>query len=323
MTYPMKLVPRLVEKPWGGRRIRDLFGKGPRADRPIGESWEFFDRPDGSSTIANGPLAGRTIASLRGERPVPLLLKIIDAREDLSVQVHPDEEAAEELAGEAKTEAWYVIEARDGARITKGLRDGVDAPRFIRAAREGRAEECLHRFTPSPGDVVFLPGGTVHSIGAGVVLFEVQQNSDTTYRLHDWNRPGLDGRPRELHLEEALRATDFSGRGLDRVEPRLLADDGVHRRVERVSCPAFVLEEHVVLGLCTYEKAPGHEDSFQVLFVLGGEGTIRPFRRSVEETFFTRGDTLLLPAEYESFELHPRPGRTLRFLSVHAPGGAR
>lgn len=319
VTYPMKLVPRYLEKPWGGRRIAELFGRDVAEDAKVGESWELYDRPDGSSEVANGPLAGRAIASLRGDRPVPLLTKVIDARETLSVQVHPDEDAAGELCAEAKTEAWYVLDVEPGARIYKGLQESVGAPDLIAALDEGRVPDLLHSFEPERGDVVFLAPGTVHALGEGLVLFEVQQNSDTTYRLFDWNRLGLDGRPRDLHVREAIRSTDFGGPGLDRVEPRLLSDDGRYRRTVRVSCPHFVMEEHLVLGLVTFETVRRSRDTYHVVFVLEGEGIFRPFARGAEEVFFVPGDTVLLPAEHESYELEPRTGRTVRLLGVHVP----
>jgi mannose-6-phosphate isomerase len=319
VTYAIKLVPRTLEKPWGGRRLAELYGREMPDGARVGESWEFYDRPDGSSEIANGPLAGRAVASLRGRSPIQLLVKLLDARDTLSVQVHPDEEAAEELEGTAKTEAWYVLDAEPGAKLYKGFREGVGAPDLLAALGAGTVAELLHSFTPSRGDVVFLPPGTVHAIGGGLVLFEVQQNSDTTYRLFDWNRPGLDGNPRELHVNEAIRSAEFVGPGLDRVEPRLVSDNGHHRRTVRVSCPHFVVEEHTVLGLVTFETERRSHDTYHVLFVVEGEGSCQPFARGAEELFFAPGDTILLPAEHSSYELQPRPGRTVRLLSVHHP----
>jgi mannose-6-phosphate isomerase len=315
----MKLVPRYLDKPWGGHRIREVFGRDVPADAPVGESWELFDRPDGAAEIANGPLAGKTVSALRGERRIPLLTKVIDAMRDLSVQVHPDEEAALELGGEVKSEAWYVIDVLPGAKLYKGLRDGVGVPDLLAALEAGTVADLLHVVTPRPGDLVYLPAGTVHAIGAGVLLFEVQQNSDTTYRLFDWNRPGLDGKLRDLHVKEAIRSADFSGPGTDVVEPRLIADDGRYRRSCRVECPAFVLEEQEILGLVTFETERRGRDHWHVVFVLDGEGTMRAFRRGAEPVFFAPGDSLLLPAEHESYEIEPRAGRTVRLLSAYTP----
>lgn len=313
----MKLVPRYLRKPWGGRRIPERFGRGLDVEPPVGESWELYDRPDGSSGIANGPVAGQRLADVRGDVPLPILTKIIDAQATLSVQVHPDADAAEELGGEAKTEAWYVLESAPDARIYKGLAEGTTAADLLRAVEEGTVADLLSSFHPEPGDVVFLPPGTVHAIGGGLLLYEVQENSDTTYRLFDWNRNGLNGRPRPLQVREAIRCTDFSGPGLPRVEPRLLADDGRYRRTIRLSCPEFVIEEQEILGLVTFDTERGERDRWHVLFVLDGEGTIRPFDRLAEDLFFSPGDSILLPAEHEHYEIVPRPGRTLRLLTVH------
>ena len=318
-TGPLKLVPRYVEKPWGGRRMEEAFGRNLSAGAKIGESWELYDRPEGAAGIANGALAGRTVADLRGKRRIPLLTKLIDAMEPLSVQVHPDLEAAQELDGEEKTEAWYILDAAPGAKIYKGLRDGVGVRDLLQGIETETVEELLHSFEPAAGDVIYLPAGTVHAIGAGILLFEVQQNSDTTYRLHDWNRPGLDGKPRELHTEAAIRSTDFAGLGIDRVEARLISDDGRYRRTSRVDCPAFAMEEQEILGLVTFETERRGRDRWHVVFILSGEGTIRAFQRGAEEVFFAPGDSLLLPAEHESYEIEPRSGRTVRLLSVHQP----
>jgi mannose-6-phosphate isomerase len=316
-SYPMKVVPRYLPKPWGGRRIGEVLGRILPADKPIGESWELYDRPEGSSEIENGPLAGRRIAELRGGRPLPLLTKVIDARQTLSVQVHPDDDAAIELDGESKTEAWFILQSDPGALIYKGLKDNVGAPQLLKAIREGTVEDCLHSFHPEPGDVVYLPAGTVHAIGGGIVLFEVQENSDTTYRLYDWDRPGLDGEPRDLHIDEAIRSIDFSGRGLDRVEPRIVEDDGRYRRAHRVSCPHFTMEEQEFMGLVTFETERDGQEQWHVVLILDGEGTIRPFGRNRVEAFFAPGDTLILPAENDCYEVEPRPGRTVRLLTVY------
>ena len=316
-SYPMKLTPRYQTKPWGGRRIGELFGKPLPEGDPVGESWEFYDRPDDSSLISNGPLAGHRLAELRGDVPLPLMTKIIDASETLSVQVHPDDEAAAELGAEPKTEAWYILESDPGALIYKGLKQGIGPAELLAAVRDGTTPECLNSLHPQVGDVVYLPAGTVHAIGGGIVLFEVQENSDTTYRLYDWGRLGLDGEPRELHVESAIRCTDFSGPGMDSVEPRILEDDGRYRRIERVSCPQFTLEEQELLGLVTFETEREGRECWHTVLILDGEGTVRPFGRTGEEAFFSPGDTLLLPAEHEFYEMEPRPGRTVRLLSVH------
>ena len=213
MLYPLTCVPIQKSRVWGS------------------ESWTVSDRPGDESVVANGPLAGRTLRQLMidqreallgtaapavGDR-FPLLCKIIDARETLSVQVHPPAGRAALLGGEPKTEMWYVAAAVPGAELYVGLRRGIGREAFERALAEGTVADCLHRLAVSPGDVMFLPSGRIHAIGGGLRLFEIQQNSDTTYRVFDWNRLGLDGRPRDLHIVESLASIDFAD-----VEPALV-----------------------------------------------------------------------------------------------------
>ena len=224
MLYPLTFHPLCKERVWGGRSLERLYHKALPADLVIGESWEITDRPEGVSEIAQGPLAGKTLRwvmehherDLLGEaRPTPegrfpLLIKILDAREKLSLQVHPPAALAASLGGEPKTEMWYVTEADPGAELFVGLKPGITRGQFEDALRSGTAAECVHRVPVQADDVMFLPSGRLHAIGAGLVIFEIQQNSDTTYRVFDWNRKGLDGRPRELHLEQSLASIDFN-----------------------------------------------------------------------------------------------------------------
>ena len=227
--YPLTFEPRFKERVWGGRSLETLYGKPLPPDVPIGESWEISDRPGDESVIANGSLAGRTLRSLMEERlgdvmgnttPIaegrfPLLCKILDARQKLSLQVHPPERARH--LGEPKTEMWYIAAADPGAELFVGLRSGVTRGAFERAVASGTVADCFHRIAVRAGDAMFLPSGRVHAIGAGLVIFEIQQNSDTTFRVDDWNRVGLDGRPRELHVPQSLESIDFSD-----FEPQLI-----------------------------------------------------------------------------------------------------
>jgi mannose-6-phosphate isomerase len=222
MLYPLTFHPVFKERVWGGRQLATLYGKALPAGAPIGESWEITDRPEGVSVIANGPLAGRDLrwlmehhrAELLGDATpangrFPLLCKLIDAQQDLSLQVHPPAAQAAALGGEPKTEAWYFADTTPGAQIFVGLKRGVTRAEFERRVRDGAVAECFHRHAVKRGDAMFLPSGRVHALGAGCVIFEIQQNSDTTYRVFDWNRVGLDGQPRALHLEPALASIDF------------------------------------------------------------------------------------------------------------------
>lgn len=229
MLYPLSFKPILKERVWGGRNLETLFGKPLPPQQPIGESWEIADRPGDVSVIANGPLAGKDLrwlmethgAELFGEvmappSRFPLLVKILDAREKLSLQVHPPAKVAAQLGGEPKTELWYIVHAEPNAELFVGLKPGATRESFEQKLRDGSVADCFHRIPVQAGDAMFLPSGRVHAIGAGLVIFEIQQNSDTTYRVFDWNRLGLDGKPRELHVAESLASIDFND-----LEPKL------------------------------------------------------------------------------------------------------
>ena len=231
--YPLVFHPRFKERVWGGRTLETLYRKPLPAEVPIGESWEISDRPGDESVIANGAFAGRTLrwlmdqhasALLGNATPAagdrfPILCKVLDARDKLSLQVHPRSDASPPL-GDPKTEMWYIAAAEPDAELYVGLRRGVTRTVFEEGIRTGRVAECFHRITVRAGDTMFLPSGRVHAIGAGLVIFEIQQNSDTTFRVYDWDRLGLDGRPRDLHVTESLASIDFAD-----VEPSLVSSE--------------------------------------------------------------------------------------------------
>src|SRR3954468_15315363 len=221
--YPFTFRPIFKERVWGGRALERLYGKNLPANVPIGESWEISDRPGDASVIANGPLAGKDLRWLmeHHERELlgdaesangrfPLLIKILDAQEKLSLQVHPPAHKAAELKGDAKTEAWYIADAAPGAELYVGLKPGVTWPEFETKIKTGSVAECFHRVPVKAGDTMFLPSGRVHAIGAGLVIFEIQQNSDTTYRVFDWNRKDASGKTRPLQVAESLECIDFN-----------------------------------------------------------------------------------------------------------------
>ncbi len=231
MLYPLIFRPICKERVWGGRRLEALYGKELPPGVPIGESWEISDRPGEVSVITNGPLAGKDLHWLVREHGrelfgrddalparFPLLIKILDAQDRLSVQVHPPATAAAELGGEPKTELWYVAEAAPGAELYAGLKRGTSRQKFEQSIQSGKVQECFHRIRVRAGDALFLPSGRVHALGAGLVIFEIQQNSDTTYRIFDWNRAGLDGKPRPLHVAQSLASINFTD-----FEPELIA----------------------------------------------------------------------------------------------------
>jgi mannose-6-phosphate isomerase len=221
---PLLFEPLAMERVWGGRHFESLLGKKLPQGAVVGELWEMVDRPEAQSVVHDGVLRGKTLhdlwtdqrAAIFGERHLanastrfPLLIKLLDARERLSVQVHPPLSLAEELKGEPKTECWYFLHASAGASVYAGLRKGVTREEFQRSLDEGTVEERLHRAPVLTGESIFIPSGRLHAIGEGLVIVEVQQNSDTTYRVFDWNRKGLDGKPRDLHVEESLASIDF------------------------------------------------------------------------------------------------------------------
>jgi mannose-6-phosphate isomerase len=222
--------PILKERIWGGRNLETRYGKRLPPNLPIGESWEISDRPGDESVVAAGPWKGRTLHEILEERPeellrrlaekpkrFPLIVKIIDARERLSLQVHPPAAQAARLGGEPKTEMWYVVQAGPAAELYAGLKRGVTRAEFEKQLAAGAVEGCFHRIPVKAGDALFLPSGRVHAIGAETMIFEIQQNSDTTYRVFDWNRVDAAGRPRQLHVAESLASIDFAD-----YEPALL-----------------------------------------------------------------------------------------------------
>lgn len=223
-----------MERIWGGRKLADLFGKELPAGKRIGESWEIVDRPEAQSIVARGPLKGKTLHELWTEERssifgevhdaprFPLLIKLLDAHDRLSLQVHPPVQIARKLGGEPKSEFWYVAAADKGAQLLLGLRDAMTRDQFETALREGTAADYIHKIRVNSGDTAFLPAGRLHAINGGNLLIEIQQNSDTTYRVFDWNRVDpTTGNPRQLQIEEALQCIDFND-----VRPRLLEARG-------------------------------------------------------------------------------------------------
>jgi len=223
-----------MERMWGGRRLESEFHKKLPLNVRIGESWEIVDRPEAQSVVAKGPLRGTTLHELwteyqeevfgetRALPRFPLLIKILDAREKLSLQVHPPENVASTLGGESKTEFWYVAAADSGAELSVGFRAPITRDRFEEKVRDGTVIDHVHNIAVQEGDAAFLPAGRLHAVGAGNLLIEIQQNSDTTYRVFDWNRTdSTTGKQRELHVTEAVQCIDFED-----VQPKLIQSDG-------------------------------------------------------------------------------------------------
>ena len=255
MLYPFIFQPLLKERIWGGRDLERLYSKQLPPGKPIGESWEISDRPGDASVVTNGPLTGKTLrwlmknhaaeilgdAKPAAEGRFPLLCKILDAREKLSLQVHRPAAKAAELHGEPKTEMWFIADAAPDASLYVGLKRGVTRAEFEKKISDGSVADCFHRIPVRAGDVMFLPSGRVHAIGDGLVIFEIQQNSDTTYRVFDWNRVGLDGKPRELHVAQSLASIDFNDFEPKLAETKFTADGKIQKR-PLVNDPLFNVE---------------------------------------------------------------------------------
>ncbi|MCP5520219.1 MAG: class I mannose-6-phosphate isomerase [Verrucomicrobiales bacterium] len=255
MLYPLTFDPVLKARVWGGRALETVLGRNLPPNERVGESWEITDRPEGVSVIRNGPLAGRTLRWLmenhrdallgdatHSQERFPLLVKLLDAQQALSVQVHPPVAQAAALGGEPKTEVWYVAHAEPGAELMAGISPGTTREGFARMVREGTAAEAVLRLPVATGDSLFLPSGRLHALGAGLIIFEIQQNSDTTYRVFDWNRVGPDGKPRELHLDQALASIDFTDTAPALASRDFQAAGAVEKRV-LADCPWFRVEQ--------------------------------------------------------------------------------
>jgi mannose-6-phosphate isomerase len=225
-VYPLKFESIYKERIWGGRLLREVFDRQTLKGKKIGESWELADLPNDKSKIINGELAGQTLEQavlkypqeITGFRefspPFPLLIKLLDCGDILSVQVHPDEETCRRMGrGNFKTECWYIIRAEPGAVIYKGLKPNVTRKSFEQAIKDGTVEDTLNKVEVRAGECHFLPAGTAHAIGAGLLIAEIQTPSDTTYRVFDWNRKDKDGKSRPLHIDEALESIHFDSSG--------------------------------------------------------------------------------------------------------------
>lgn len=304
--YPLRFEPIFKSMLWGGRRLPSFLNREPPHADPIGEAWVLSDVDGSPSRVAEGPLEGITLRELLVRDPAriigkanaphgkfPLLLKFIDARQELSVQVHPNDEQAARLGpGQfGKTEAWVILDrCADTSKIYAGFADGIRADHFRSALTEKTTPRTLHSFTPAPGDCVFLEAGTVHAIGANILLFEVQQTSDITYRLYDWDRvDAKTGLPRQLHVDEGLSCADFARGPCPPVGTKAQNGDGV-RREELVNCRYFTLDRKT-------SRVPfrvGAKGECRAVVCVQGNGEIESRGKRYP---FTTGDAVLLPAE--------------------------
>lgn len=324
MLYPLTFQPIFQERIWGGRKLETLYGKPLPPGKIIGESWEISDRADANSVVTNGPLAGRTLADLmathreaimgRARSPdgrFPLLIKLLDAQDNLSLQVHPPQHLAADLGGCAKTEMWYVSAAEPDALLYAGLRHGVTREQFAEKTRNGTVAECFHQLPVREGDSLFLPSGRVHALGKGLVIFEIQQNSDTTYRVFDWNRVDASGKPRQLHVDESLKCIDFED-----FEPSLTNGE-LKRQGDRVLTRA--LARHALFAVDYFEIARNGEYHERITEprVIGVVSGALEIAHSTHPVTLKKGQFALVPAEVRELHLHAKP--EARFL-VAAPG---
>lgn len=317
VSRPLQFTPYLRSQPWGARRFAQCLRRSlPLAGR-YGESWELSAHPLHHSRVADGPRAGETLPRLWEQhgaewwgRPAPAtfpwLIKYLDCHEFLSVQVHPTDELATRLAHHdgGKTEAWVVLDAEPTARIYAGFRAGVTLGEVTERIAEGTLADCLHSFVPQPGDCIFVPAGTVHAVGGGVLMVEVQQTSDATYRLFDWNRVGLDGRPRPLHHDESLTAIDWAAGPVQPTVPRLLNTDECGVPAELlVSCEYFQWKRYRLKNTATILQK-----TLSVWILVDGEVVVNVHG---EERHLHRGDTVLVPPQTEPLTWTPLSPTTL------------
>ena len=313
--YPYKFEPIYVEKIWGGRNLERLFARKLPAGKKIGESWELADLAEGTSVVANGPERGRTLteltralgedllggASAHDDGRFPLLLKLLDANDILSLQVHPDDKAVAEIGPPAalKTECWYVLESRSGM-IYKGVSEGATPERFRAAIESDQAEQLVQRHDVAAGDFHYLPAGTVHALGAGVVVAEVQTPSDTTYRVTDW------GRGREIHVERSMQCIHFEP--AEDVAPGAVGD-------------TLLATDYFRVDRCTIEpgrRAVLAQSQCTAVMVLAGQADIAAGGKSQPMVSASAGDTLLIPAALEKVEVR-KPRQELTCLVIILP----
>lgn len=278
------------------------------------ESWVLSGVPGDESVVAEGPEAGKKITDIYPGQ-FPLLIKFIDTKQDLSVQVHPDDKLAMARYGlNGKTEMWYVIDAAPGASLMSGLKEQITPDDYVRLVEEDRITDVLARHAVSPGDVFFLPAGRIHAIGGGCFLAEIQQTSDLTYRIYDYGRLGLDGKPRQLHTQEAKDAIDYRVYPEYRTKYRMQRDAAV----ELVRCPYFTTELFELTREMTIPGRAGDDKGF--LIVIGVSGQVR-LRTAQDETVLSPGEAVLVPAADGALSALPLPGDggdgSARFLTTH------
>ncbi len=334
LATPIVFEPILKRILWGGRRLHSVLGKEIGLEFDYAESWELADHANGRSEVAWPPhLAGVKLGDLVKDHPLeilgeanvsggsgqfPLLIKFLDAQDVLSLQVHPDDDLARKLVNDnGKNEAWYVLAAEPGSLIYAGLVPGTTRESFAAAMQAGSVAPLVHSFEPRPGDFILVPAGTVHAIGAGVLLAEIQQMSDATFRVDDWGRVGPDGMPRKLHPEEALAATDFARGPVGPVEPvRVTSGYAECVRENLVETRHFAVDRWCAGG--PFELGDPLGSRFTILVVVGGRGemTDATGQKPLEIRY---GMTVLLPAAAKNVTLRPTGDTKLEVLACTVP----
>jgi len=312
--YPIKFEPFLKDKIWGGNSLVKNYGKKADLSRLIGESWELSAVQDNLSVVSNGFLAGNNIeeiievymGDITGEavferfgNEFPLLIKFIEARQDLSVQVHPDDKIARELHNAyGKTEMWYILESVPSSKIYTGFTHPITRETFKTALSEGKIISLLNIESSEDGDAFFTPSGRIHAIGAGNILVEIQQTSDITYRIFDWDRKDKKGESRDLHIDLALDAIDYKATGKCKIRKELIPD----KTENLVSCPYF--HTNILQFASIIKKDFSIIDSFIIYICISGEFIIH-WEQGVE--IVTKGETVLIPAMITDVILEPKP----------------
>ncbi len=322
--YPLKFEPILKEKMWGGNALTDHFGKHAAGMRNVGESWEISAVSDDLSIISNGFLSGNNIeeiievymGDITGEavyekfgNEFPLLIKLIDARRDLSIQVHPGNELAMNRHNAyGKTEMWYILESDRNAGIFTGFSEPVTREDYLNSVKNNTLQDLLNFETAEPGDAFFTPAGRIHAIGKGIVLAEIQQTSDITYRIWDWGRKGENGKSRELHTGLALEAIDFNASGKNKIKK----DVSLNRPVNLVSCEFF--DTNIIRFNSGIERDYNLIDSFVIYICTEGKFSIR---WEGKQESVIKGESVLLPALIRNLEIVPDPDATLLEIFIN------
>ena len=316
--YPLLFEPNLHTVVWGGNQLRPYKGMEP-TDEPIGESWEVSAVPTSTSIIRNGEYQGRDLISVIDENPeailgravnekyqgkLPLLVKFIDAKKELSIQVHPNDEMAMREHGKmGKSEMWYIIKAEEGAHLYAGFKQKISPYEYQKRVEDGSITEVLADHQVKAGDVFYLPAGRVHAICGGIMLAEVQQSSDVTYRIFDYNRPGMDGKPRELHTELAAQALDYHVEDNYRTE----YEDNSNKAVQIIDSPYFSVRVMTVSK--SFHRDLKKYDSFIITMCIEGACTIK-VRSTGDEILLKEGNSTLIPASIADYDIIPQGGKT-------------